>query len=146
MDWGCNKIAKPTDVAKSTTHDVVKRGDIRNGDTHDASRPERPTKISATKKKIVEGIVDNEHYAILQKGGEIVQLEICCLRAVGSSPAVWVFWRPIWRTESLDRGLILVCRFSFVSSRECIPVAAQARSCLQNWMHVRVNPLLLPNG
>jgi hypothetical protein len=42
-----------------------------------------------------------------------------CLRAAGSSPAppaVWVFWRLIWRTESLDRGLILVCRFSFVSS------------------------------
>jgi hypothetical protein len=56
-----------------------------------------------------------------------------------------VFWRLIWRTESLDRGLILVCRFSFVSSRECIPVAAQTRSCLQGWMHVR-NPLLLPNG
>jgi hypothetical protein len=53
------------------------------------------------------------------------------------------FWRLIWRTEPLDRGLILVCRFSFVSSRECAPVAA--RSCLQGWMHVR-NPLLLPNG
>jgi hypothetical protein len=64
-----------------------------------------------------------------------------CLRATGSSPAppaVWVFWRLIWRTESLDKGLILVCRFSFVSSRECIPVAAQTRSCLQGWMHVRV--------
>jgi hypothetical protein len=46
---------------------------------------------------------------------------------------------------ALDRGLILVCRFSFVSSRVCIPVAAQARSCLQGWMHMR-NPLLLPNG
>jgi hypothetical protein len=37
------------------------------------------------------------------------------LRAAGSSPAplaVWVFWRLIWHTESLDRGLILVCRFS----------------------------------
>jgi hypothetical protein len=43
-----------------------------------------------------------------------------CLRAAGSSPAppaVWVLWRLIWRTESLDRGLILVCRFSFDSSR-----------------------------
>jgi hypothetical protein len=71
-----------------------------------------------------------------------------CLRAADSSPAppaVWVFRRLIWRTESLDRGLILVCRFSFVSSRECTPVAAQTRSCLQGWMHVR-NPLLLPNG
>jgi hypothetical protein len=29
--------------------------------------------------------------------------------------------------------------------RECIPVAAQTRPCLQCWMHVR-NPLLLPNG
>jgi hypothetical protein len=29
--------------------------------------------------------------------------------------------------------------------RECIPVAAQTRSCLQGWMRVR-NPLLLPNG
>jgi hypothetical protein len=50
-----------------------------------------------------------------------------CLRAAGSSPAppaVWVFWRLIWRTGSLDRGLILVCRFSFVSNRECIQVAA----------------------
>jgi hypothetical protein len=54
-------------------------------------------------------------------------------------------WRLIWRTESLDRDLILVCRFSFVSSRGCIPVAAQTRSCLQGRMHVR-NPLLLPNG
>jgi hypothetical protein len=71
-----------------------------------------------------------------------------CLRAAGSSPAppaVWIFWRLIRRTESLDRGLILVCRFSFISSRECILVAAQTRSCLQGWMHVR-DPLLLPNG
>jgi hypothetical protein len=71
-----------------------------------------------------------------------------CLRAAGSSPAppaVWVFWHLIWRTESLDRGLILVCRFSFVSSRGCIPVAVQTCPCLQGWMHVR-NPLLLPNG
>jgi hypothetical protein len=66
-----------------------------------------------------------------------------CLRAAGSSPAppaVLVFWLPIWRTESLDRGLILVCRLSFVSSGQCIPVAAQTRSCLQGLMHVR-NPL-----
>jgi hypothetical protein len=65
-----------------------------------------------------------------------------CLRAAGLSPAppaVWVFWPVIWRTESLDRGLILQ-----VFLRECIPVAAQTRS-LQGWMHVR-NPLLLPNG
>jgi hypothetical protein len=44
-----------------------------------------------------------------------------CLRTTGSSPvppAVWVFWRLISRTESLDRGLILVCRFSSASSRE----------------------------
>jgi hypothetical protein len=71
-----------------------------------------------------------------------------CLRAAGSNPvppAVRVFWRLIWRTESLDRGLILDCRFSFVSNRECIPVAAQTRSCLQGWMHVH-SPLLLPNG
>jgi hypothetical protein len=27
--------------------------------------------------------------------------------------------RLIWRMESLDRGLILVCRFSFVSIRDC---------------------------
>jgi hypothetical protein len=42
-----------------------------------------------------------------------------CLRAAGSSPAppaVWAFWRLIWRTESLDRGLILVCRFSLGSA------------------------------
>jgi hypothetical protein len=48
-----------------------------------------------------------------------------CLRALGSSPAppaVWVFCRLIRRTESLDRGLILACGFSFVSSRECIPL------------------------
>jgi hypothetical protein len=71
------------------------------------------------------------------------------LRAAGSSPAppaVWVFWRLIWCTESLDRGLILVCRFSFVSSRVWIPVAAQICSCLQGWMHMRNAQLLLPNG
>jgi hypothetical protein len=60
-------------------------------------------------------------------------------------PLLWVFWRLIWRTVSLDRGLILVCRFFCVSTRECMPVAARARSCLQGWMHV-CNPLLLPNG
>jgi hypothetical protein len=52
----------------------------------------------------------------------------CCSRRVGilaSNMAYGV------RTESLDRGLIPVCRFSFVSSRECIPVVAQTRSCLQ---------------
>jgi hypothetical protein len=42
---------------------------------------------------------------------------VCVL--AGSSrapPAVWVFWRLIWRTESLDRGLILVCWFSLGSA------------------------------
>jgi hypothetical protein len=29
--------------------------------------------------------------------------------------------------------------------RECIPVAAQTRSCLQGWMHAR-NSLMHPNG
>jgi hypothetical protein len=39
-----------------------------------------------------------------------------CLRAAGSidaPPAVWVFWRPIWGTESLDRGLIVKFLLSF---------------------------------
>jgi hypothetical protein len=36
----------------------------------------------------------------------------------------YIYMRKLFLTESLDRGLILVCRFSFVSSRECIPVAA----------------------
>jgi hypothetical protein len=36
---------------------------------------------------------------------------ICVLRLSPALPVVWVFWRLIWRTESLDRGLILVCRF-----------------------------------
>jgi hypothetical protein len=70
---------------------------------------------------------------------------VCVLRVRVPLPRRGVFWHLTWRTESLDRGLILVCRFSFVSSRECIPVAAQTRSCLQGWMHVR-NPLLPPNG
>jgi hypothetical protein len=44
-----------------------------------------------------------------------------CLRATG------ILARLIWRTESsLDRGLVLVCRVSFVRSRECIPVVAQS--------------------
>jgi hypothetical protein len=37
--------------------------------------------------------------------------ETTYLRAAGSSPApptVWVFWSLIWRTESLDKGLIRV--------------------------------------
>jgi hypothetical protein len=37
-------------------------------------------------------------------------------KSTPAPPSVWVFWRLIWRTESLDRGLILVCRFSFVSN------------------------------
>jgi hypothetical protein len=83
-----------------------------------------------------------------------VEIRIVCIKhrpAIHGSPlqydppAMWVFWRLIWRTESLDRGLFRVCRFSFVSSRKCIPVAAQTCSCLQGWMDVR-NPLLLPNG
>jgi hypothetical protein len=45
---------------------VVKHSDIRNGDTHDASRPRRPTKISATKKIIVEGIVDSKPFLALR--------------------------------------------------------------------------------
>jgi hypothetical protein len=37
----------------------------------------------------------------------------CVETTFESAPsAVWVFWSPIWRTESLDRGLTLVCRFS----------------------------------
>jgi hypothetical protein len=56
-------------------------------------------------------------------------------------PAVWVFWRLIWRTESLDRGLILVAGLP-LSAIGCAPIAAQPRSC---WMHVR-NPPLIPNG
>jgi hypothetical protein len=44
---------------------------------------------------------------------------VACLRAAVSSPAppvVWVFWRLIWRAESLDRGLVLVCRVSLGSA------------------------------
>jgi hypothetical protein len=51
--------------------------------------------------------------------GEMVYVGTTCLRAAGSSPAsptVWVFWRLIWRTESLDRGLILACRYSLGSA------------------------------
>jgi transposase len=59
-------IAKSTGVEKSTVRDVVKHGDTRNGDTHDAPRPERPTKTSTIKKKkIVEGIVGNEPFLTL---------------------------------------------------------------------------------
>jgi hypothetical protein len=43
--------------------------------------------------------------------------------------------------QGFDPGL----QVFLVSGRECIPVAAQTRSCLQGWMHVR-NPPLLPNG
>jgi hypothetical protein len=71
-----------------------------------------------------------------------------CVGSSPAPPAVWVFWRLIWRTESLDRGLILVCRFSFVSSRECIPVAAQTRSCLQgahNFYWVSIVHTILPS-
>jgi hypothetical protein len=75
----------------------------------------------------------------------MVYVETTRLRAAGSSPAppaVWVFWRLIWRTESLDRGFDPGLQ---VFLGECIPVAALTRSCLQGWVHVR-NPLLLPNG
>jgi hypothetical protein len=67
-----------------------------------------------------------------------------CLRAAGSSPAppaVWVFWRLVAYgvvRQGFDPGLQ-------VFPRECIPVAAQTRSCSQGWMHV-CNPHLLPNG
>jgi hypothetical protein len=87
----------------------------------------------------------------LHRGGDGLAVNmsgqhVCVLRVrVPLLPPCGLFWRLIWRTESLDRGLILVCRFSFVSSRECIPVAAQTRSCLQGWMRVR-NPVRLPNG
>jgi transposase len=69
-DWGYNKIAKSTSVSKSTVRGVVKRGDTRNGDTHNAHRPERPTKISATKKKLWRALWTTSlfpHYTILQK-------------------------------------------------------------------------------
>jgi transposase len=46
----------------------------RNGDTHDASRPRRPIKISATKKTIVEGIVDNEPFLALRDIAEKVNV------------------------------------------------------------------------
>jgi hypothetical protein len=41
--------------------------------------------------------------------GLAVNIGTTCLRAAGSSPAppaVWAFWRLIWRTMSSDRGLI----------------------------------------
>jgi hypothetical protein len=44
--------------------------------------------------------------------------------------AVRVFWCLTRRTESLDKGLILFRKFSFVSGRKCVPVAAQTRPCL----------------
>jgi hypothetical protein len=60
---------------------------------------------------------------------------VCCGFESRSS-AVWVFLASdvaygVVR-QGLDPGLQ-------VFLRECIPVAAQTRSCLQGWMHVR-NP------
>jgi hypothetical protein len=65
-------------------------------------------------------------------------VETTCLRAAGSSPAL------IWRTESLDRGLILISGFSFVSSRSAYRLRLRP-ALVYKVMHVR-NPLLFPNA
>jgi hypothetical protein len=36
---------------------------------------------------------------------------LCAAGLSSAPPAVWAFWRLIWRTESLDRGLILIAGF-----------------------------------
>ena len=52
-DFGYDKIVKTTCVAKSTVQGVIKRGQA-----HDKSRSGRPTKITHTARKVVEGIAD----------------------------------------------------------------------------------------
>jgi transposase len=65
-DMGYGKIAKAIGVCKATVQKVVTRADARGGNTHYASKPGRPTKITEAKRKSVEAIIDAEPHLALR--------------------------------------------------------------------------------
>jgi transposase len=59
-NWGYDKIVKATGVAKSIVRGIIKRGEERGGDVHDAPRAGCPTKITDMKRRKVESVIDED--------------------------------------------------------------------------------------
>jgi hypothetical protein len=70
---------------------------------------------------------------------------VCVLRVRVPPLPPWVFWRLIWRTESLDRGFDWSWFAGFPGSVHQLRLRLALVYKVQGWMHVR-NPVLLPNG
>ena len=66
-DWGADRIVKATGVARSTVRGIIKRGDERGGDLHDAPQAGGPTKITDAKRRKVKAIVDEDPRLPLQE-------------------------------------------------------------------------------
>jgi len=60
------RISQCLGMSKSTVDYVVKRADARGGNTQDAKRAGRPSKITDAKRKIVESIIDAEPHLALR--------------------------------------------------------------------------------
>jgi transposase len=63
---GYDKISKLMKVPKSTVSSVIKRAKNHDGNTHDAPRAGRPTKISDAKRQAVLDIIDAEPHLALR--------------------------------------------------------------------------------
>jgi len=63
---GYNKISKLMKLSKSTVSTVIKKAENHNGNTHDAPRAGRPTKITDVKRKIILDIIDAEPHLELR--------------------------------------------------------------------------------
>ena len=65
-DMGYYKISKLMNLSKSTVQSVVKNAESRDGNTHDAPRSGRPTKITDAKRQVVLDIIDAEPHLALR--------------------------------------------------------------------------------
>jgi len=65
-DMGYNKISQLMKLSKSTVSTVIKKAENHNGNTHEAPRAGRPTKITDVKRKIILDIIDAEPHLALR--------------------------------------------------------------------------------
>jgi len=63
---GYDKISKLMNVPKSTVSTLIKKAENHGGNTHDACRAGRPTKITDTKRQVVLNIIDAEPHLALR--------------------------------------------------------------------------------
>ena len=63
---GYDKISKLMNVPKSTVSTLIKKAENHGGNTHDAHRAGRPTKITDAKRQVVLDIIDAEPHLALR--------------------------------------------------------------------------------